>query len=113
MLGRGPRPRDPFRRARSGLDSACRRADPVARAHAHHGLANAYTGLARYDEARTHYRHAIAAFRKLGEADRRGADPPRRQRRIRTAGPPPARATPHRTVASAVPGGPGPCRASV
>jgi tetratricopeptide (TPR) repeat protein len=49
------------------LDAARRSADRIGQAHAHQGLARAYTRLGRYDDAYAHYREALNLFGELGD----------------------------------------------
>jgi tetratricopeptide (TPR) repeat protein len=44
---------------RAALTAATRLADRAGQAHAHRGIAQAYSRLGRDDEARTHFRHAL------------------------------------------------------
>ncbi|GAA0436415.1 SARP family transcriptional regulator [Actinoplanes capillaceus] len=51
----------------AALRATRRMADRHAQAHAHRGIAVAYTWLGRYDDARTHLEHALGLFGRLGD----------------------------------------------
>ncbi len=51
----------------TALAAADRLGDPALRARSHHYLARVSAELARYDDADTHYRHALELFGQLGD----------------------------------------------
>ncbi|MGW7380991.1 BTAD domain-containing putative transcriptional regulator [Streptomyces sp. NPDC054794] len=51
----------------TALDAARRLGDPIARAHAHSGLAKALTTLGRVDEARAHIERSVELFTGSGD----------------------------------------------
>jgi DNA-binding SARP family transcriptional activator/tetratricopeptide (TPR) repeat protein len=51
----------------TALSAARSAADPYAQAQAHRGIANAYTWLARHDEADDHFRQALDLFSGIGD----------------------------------------------
>jgi tetratricopeptide (TPR) repeat protein len=50
----------------TALRAAERISDPIGQAHAHHGLAIAWTKLGRFDDADPHHRRALELYRQLG-----------------------------------------------
>jgi len=59
--------RDWITAERAGLTAAQHVGGPADLARAHRGLASAYSGACRYDEAYPHFRHAIDAFAAIGD----------------------------------------------
>ena len=60
-------------------------------AHAHRGLARAYTRLGRYDDAHTHLRHALDLYRRAGDQAGQAHTHLNLGLPVGAAGPPPAR----------------------
>jgi tetratricopeptide (TPR) repeat protein len=52
---------------RTSLDAARRLKDPLAEAHAHHGLAFGHARSGRFDDAYPHFRDALRMFEEVGD----------------------------------------------